>query len=165
MKDVPTQGRATRLVRNGLAGLLLLAGSLLVLTWVGCSRNGTESVAPPPVNPVAARDIPQRIQVFCGACHANPPADTFPREHWKYEIERMYMFYAQSGRPLQPPPIEEVVKYYEERAPLTLPPLVIHPKALPHGAGIQLSPGHYPHGAPIALAAGLVQASPGCTGT
>ena len=45
------------------------------------------------------------------------------------------------------------------------PPLVIHPGALPHGAGIQLNPGHYPHGAPIALAAGLVRASPGCTGT
>jgi len=45
------------------------------------------------------------------------------------------------------------------------PPLVIHPKALPHGAGVQLSPGHYPHGAPIALAAELVQASRGCTGT
>jgi hypothetical protein len=45
------------------------------------------------------------------------------------------------------------------------PPLVIHPKALPHGAGIQLNPGHYPHGAPIALAAGLVRASPRCTGT
>ena len=45
------------------------------------------------------------------------------------------------------------------------PPLVIHPKALPHGVGIQLSPGHYQHGAPIALKAGLVQASPKCTGT
>jgi hypothetical protein len=45
------------------------------------------------------------------------------------------------------------------------PPLVIHPKALPHGAGIQLSPGHYRHGAPIALSAGLVRTSPGCTGT
>ena len=45
------------------------------------------------------------------------------------------------------------------------PPLVIHPAALPHGAGIQLNPGHYPPGAPIALAAGLVQASAGCTGT
>jgi hypothetical protein len=45
------------------------------------------------------------------------------------------------------------------------PPLVIHPKALPHGAGVQLNPGHYPHGAPIALAAGLVRTSPGCTGT
>jgi hypothetical protein len=45
------------------------------------------------------------------------------------------------------------------------PPLVIHPKALPHGAGIQLNPLHHRHGAPIALAAGLVRASPGCTGT
>ena len=45
------------------------------------------------------------------------------------------------------------------------PPLVIHPGALPHGAGVQLNPGHYPHGAPIALAAGLVRASPGCTGS
>ena len=45
------------------------------------------------------------------------------------------------------------------------PPLVIHPNALPHDAGIQLNPGHYPHGSPIALAAGLVRASPGCTGS
>jgi len=45
------------------------------------------------------------------------------------------------------------------------PPLVIHLKALPHGAGIQLNPGHHQRGVPIALAAGLVQASPGCTGT
>jgi hypothetical protein len=45
------------------------------------------------------------------------------------------------------------------------PPLVIHPKALPHGVGIQLSPGHYRPGAPIALSAGLVQASARCTGT
>jgi hypothetical protein len=45
------------------------------------------------------------------------------------------------------------------------PPLVIHPKALPQGVGIQLSPGHYRRGAPIALAAGLVRTSPGCTGT
>jgi hypothetical protein len=45
------------------------------------------------------------------------------------------------------------------------PPLVIHPSALPKGAGIQLSPGHYPPGAPIALAAGLVRASPECTGS
>ena len=45
------------------------------------------------------------------------------------------------------------------------PPLVIDPEALPHGAGVQLNPGHYPHGAPIALAAGLVRASRGCTGS
>jgi hypothetical protein len=74
----------------------------------------------------ASKDLPQRVKVFCGACHANPPADTFPRSEWKYEIERMYQSFAQSGRPLQPPPIEEIVQYYEERAPLELPPLVLH---------------------------------------
>jgi hypothetical protein len=126
MKDVRTPGRAMRLVRNVFAGLLLLAGSLLVLTWAGCNRNGTE-IVPPPVTPTSTKDLPQRVNVFCGACHADPPPDTFPRSAWKYEIERMYMFFAQSGRPLMPPPIEEVVKYYEERAPLELPPLVIHP--------------------------------------
>jgi hypothetical protein len=45
------------------------------------------------------------------------------------------------------------------------PPLVIHPKALPHGVGIQLSPSHYRHGSPPVLSAGLVRTSPGCTGT
>jgi hypothetical protein len=45
------------------------------------------------------------------------------------------------------------------------PPLVIHPAALPSGVGVQLNPGHYPPGTPIALAAGLVRASPGCTGS
>jgi hypothetical protein len=45
------------------------------------------------------------------------------------------------------------------------PPLVIHPAALPSGTGIQLNPGHYPPGGPIALAAGVVRASPGCTGS
>ena len=44
------------------------------------------------------------------------------------------------------------------------PPLVIHPAALPSGAGVQLNPGHYAPGAPIALAFGLVRASSGCTG-
>jgi len=45
------------------------------------------------------------------------------------------------------------------------PPLVIHPSALPSGTGVQLNPGHYPRGGPIALAAGLVRASPRCTGS
>ena len=44
------------------------------------------------------------------------------------------------------------------------PPLVIHPSSLPDGTGVQLNPAHHPPGAPIALAAGLVYASPRCTG-
>ena len=45
------------------------------------------------------------------------------------------------------------------------PPLVIHPSALLDGTGVQLSPLHHPRGGPIALAAGLVHASPRCTGS
>jgi hypothetical protein len=45
------------------------------------------------------------------------------------------------------------------------PPLVIHPSALPSGAGVQLNPGHHPRGAAFAIAAGLVRTSPGCTGS
>jgi hypothetical protein len=45
------------------------------------------------------------------------------------------------------------------------PPLVIHPSALPDGTGVRLSPGHYPRGGPLALSAGLVHASPRCTGS
>jgi hypothetical protein len=45
------------------------------------------------------------------------------------------------------------------------PPLVIRPSALPDGTGVQLSPLHHTPGAPIALAAGLVHASPQCTGS
>ena len=66
------------------------------------------------------------MQLFCGACHENPPADIFPRSAWKNLVERMYLTFNESGRPLRPPPIEEVVHYYEESAPLALPAADIH---------------------------------------
>ena len=105
-----------------IAGLFLVAAMSLVLLE-GCSRNGgSDALPPPPANPMATPHLPQRIQLFCGTCHENPPADTFPRSAWKGLIERMYMAYNESGRALQPPPIEEVVSYFEERAPDHLPP-------------------------------------------
>jgi hypothetical protein len=109
---------------SGCALLLSTLGTFLVLQ--GCSRNGPNGadVAPPPVAPTATPHLPERIQRFCGSCHENPPADTFPRFAWKDLIERMYLMFNESGRPLQPPPIEEVVDYFEQRAPLQLPPAV-----------------------------------------
>ena len=107
-----------------LAGSALVASALSALTLGGCRRNGEGASDPPPpaVNLVASKDLPQRIKLFCGKCHEEPPADTFPRSAWKHQVERMYMFFNESGLPLQPPPIEQVVQYYEERAPLELPP-------------------------------------------
>jgi hypothetical protein len=119
--------RGTRPSWFWIAGSLFLAASGSVAILAGCSRNGagTAENGPPPAFPASSGDSPQRIKVFCGNCHEYPPADVFPRSAWKTNIERMYMFFGQSGRPLQPPPIEDVVRFYEERAPLELPPAEI----------------------------------------
>ena len=59
--------------------------------------------------------------MVCGACHAYPPADTFPRKYWRTEVERGFKFFETSGQALKAPPIESVIRYYEERAPQQLP--------------------------------------------
>ncbi len=101
-------------------GTLLVVPFVAFLTLHGCSRNGGTDFSPPPVT--ATANLPERIQRFCGSCHENPPADTFPSFAWKELIERMYLIYNESGRALAPPPIDEVVAYFEQRAPASLPP-------------------------------------------
>jgi hypothetical protein len=105
-------------------GILLVGVAGICLALEGCGRFGGDrsETVPPSANPSATPQLPQRIQLFCGSCHENPPADTFPRFAWKNLVERMYISFNESGRPLRPPPIEEVVSYFEERAPLQLPP-------------------------------------------
>jgi hypothetical protein len=117
---------------GSIAVLLFVVGSAFVVLE-GCSRNGggSDAVAPPPMNPLATPHLPERIELFCGSCHTNSPADTFPRSAWKDLIERAYLLFNDSGRPLQPPPIEEVVAYFEERAPVQLPPADIQRAAHP----------------------------------
>ena len=86
--------------------------------WLGWGRTD----APPSPRPRAsAGDISAQVHTFCGACHAYPPPDSFPRSAWKLEVERGYQFFGQAGMAQQPPPIDEVIRYYEERAPEELP--------------------------------------------
>jgi hypothetical protein len=120
-----------------VAPWLLASGTLLAATLLGCTRNGSERVETDARTESAATDsdASQRVHTFCGDCHAYPPADIFPRAQWRHEVEQGYMFFDQSGRPLHPPPIEEVVKYYEQRAPAALPPADI--KAATHPAPFQ----------------------------
>ncbi len=87
---------------------------------------------PVPDDPPAARPIsPQsylarsRIEYFCSTCHAYPPPDSFPRAAWKEELEKAYQIIAQANLDLKPPPMDQVLKYYEESAPLELPVPVI----------------------------------------
>jgi len=112
----PTIGRWLR-----VAPVVALAGGALVL---GCRRPAedasSQGVTPAPA--VAAADVEKEVHAFCGsACHAYPPADTFPRRYWKAEVERGFHFFEQSGRSIAAPPIEAVVRYYERRAPEELP--------------------------------------------
>ena len=62
--------------------------------------------------------VPIVIQRFCGDCHELPNPASFVREVWYDEIHKGFEFYARSGRTdLQPPPLEEVLKFYRERSP------------------------------------------------
>jgi hypothetical protein len=106
---------AAALVVLGL-GIAVLAGSFYF--------SGTAHEVPPPIiAPAAVGDITHSVHQFCGACHAYPPPDSFPRSAWKKEVEQGYLFFAHPEPMLaiEAPPIDQVVQYYEERAPLELP--------------------------------------------
>jgi hypothetical protein len=67
-------------------------------------------------------DIVEQVHNFCGACHAYPPPDSFPRQYWRKEIKRGFDFFDESALSLKVPPIESVVGYYEKRAPKEFTP-------------------------------------------
>ena len=104
---------------------------VMLLLLAGCQ--GSTEPPPSPSSPVPTAsssdppaDLEQRIQQFCGAtCHAYPPPDTFPREHWRMEVERAYGFFERSGLAITPPRMADVIRYYQERAPEQLPPLSV----------------------------------------
>src|SRR5438270_7318240 len=91
----------------------------IAVTAGGCGRSA-DPPAPPAPEPVPAlpADIEQQVHNFCGgSCHAYPPADSFPRKHWRTEVERGFRFFDQSGLSLTPPKLAPVVSYYEDRPP------------------------------------------------
>jgi hypothetical protein len=105
----------------GAALVALLAGGGTTV-WLRRPTPPTSS-PPPPIGPELAAEIRQ----FCTACHAFPPADTFPRSSWAHEVKRGYDFFERSNLALDPPPRDRVVQYFEERAPRELPRAVLEP--------------------------------------
>lgn len=68
-------------------------------------------------------ELTQQVQVFCGACHAVPLPDSFPKDAWYDEVKRGFNFYYDSGRKdLTPPSQASVVRWYRQRAPEQLVP-------------------------------------------
>jgi hypothetical protein len=74
---------------------------------------------------------PLQIQHFCTRCHAFPPPDVFPRSVWKQEVEQAYRFFHQSTLSMEPPAMEQVVRWYEDLAPRELPAPVYHRASSP----------------------------------
>ena len=63
-------------------------------------------------------EVTQQVKVFCGACHAVPLPDSFPKQAWYDEVRRGFNFYYESARTdLVPPRQAQVVTWYQKRAP------------------------------------------------
>ncbi|MCI0463954.1 MAG: hypothetical protein L0Z62_44035, partial [Gemmataceae bacterium] len=121
-------------------GKLRLAAALAVA--VAGSMAGCERTAPPPPTspPLSTDELTKQVHQFCGACHAYPPADSFPRDAWREEVERGYFFFGKANLKLTPPPINQVVRYYEERAPKELPPLQVERASTPLPVRLERTP-------------------------
>ncbi len=90
----------------------------------GCDRPDL----PPPAHAPVAKAVPEnmadlkdRVVSFCGDCHGYPTADLFPKRNWDAEVRRGFDFYHKSDRKLDPPPVQDVISYYEAAAPDRLP--------------------------------------------
>jgi hypothetical protein len=105
------------------AAVALAAAWVLARPTQSDRRPAPSSPAPATTRPVAATSggtpvvSRTRVEAFCGACHAYPPPDTFPRANWPAEVRRGFDFARRARRPADAPPLDGVVAYYQSHAP------------------------------------------------
>jgi hypothetical protein len=106
--------------RRGAVLLVLLTCGVFVSS---CFRSpGLAPPFSPPAPAAPAEASAEQVHQFCGsACHAYPPADTFPRSAWRREIKQAFDFFRNSKLQIDFPSQESVALYYERRAPVELP--------------------------------------------
>ncbi len=149
---------------------VVVAGALAAL--VGCGGTSTtpptQPDAPEPTPTALPSDMEAQVHNFCGgSCHAYPPPDSFPKRHWRAEVERGFRFFDQSGMSTVPPKLAHVVRYYEERAADEYTPPQVAASSRP--LGVNLEPVSYPppagdrpmisHVNPVKLPSGRVDAA------
>jgi hypothetical protein len=115
------------LVGLGLA-LLTLGGAAAALYHPPAPAARPAAVFVPEPEPPAADA--EQVHQLCGSCHAYPPADTFPKRHWRQELRQAYEFLRNSKQRPPYPSFESVARYYEDRAPDQLP---LWPRPAPAG--------------------------------
>ena len=113
-RDDETRGEE---MRNKLRFSMIAAG-IVVLAAAGVFWFLPRVPAPSPLPTLASPPAPveaseERVHQFCGACHAYPPAETFPRAHWRKEIRTAYDFFRDLAFQLRAPSMESVALYYE----------------------------------------------------
>jgi hypothetical protein len=106
---------------SAVAVLLLMAA----LSAAGYLCFAAPKEKPPVVTlpPETAEATDAQVRQFCGACHAVPPPDSFPRSLWRKQIRQAYDLFRASSLRIDSPSFEGVAAYYESRAPLEFPPL------------------------------------------
>ena len=102
------------------------------VVWAVLAAAAPQTSAPMTLPPEPPEATSAEVHRLCGACHAYPPPDTFPRSAWRKEIKQGYDFFHQDpSYRFDYPPLEAVVRYYESRAPKALPrlspPAAAHP--------------------------------------
>lgn len=114
LNGYPRISKRARIWLGSIALGCLGAISLLLVTLPSTSPE----IELPPLPPEASS---AQVHSFCGACHAYPPPDSFPRSVWRKEVKQAYDFFAKAPRlTIDYPPLESVVSYYEKRAPESL---------------------------------------------
>jgi hypothetical protein len=108
------------LIRFGIpvAVVVAVAGGVALALHTPAPSGPAPVVVPPEPAEASSEDV-HRI---CAACHAYPPPETFPKSAWRKEVAQAYGFFHDDLKYRFPyPPLESVVRYYEARAPESLP--------------------------------------------
>src|SRR5437899_11867321 len=105
--------RSRRVAAGVLA--LTLAGAAIIVASPLFRRAPVDPPAPP-----ESADLPRQVHTLCAACHAYPPAASFPRSAWRRDAEQGYDFDKEFHPDLPPPPLHQAIDYYEPQAPTGL---------------------------------------------
>lgn len=110
------------LLRLSISTIALL-GPIMVL---GCDSDNSpkKSKRPPKKKPEKNGKAPiseALLRQSCSRCHAFPSPTVLPKLAWAENILKMYEFIGLKGRPLDGFLAEDVIAWYQERAPETIP--------------------------------------------
>ena len=121
MSDNPRQTSGRSLKPWVLGAAVAVAGALAYALF---ALKPDAAPPLPQLRPVPPEATAEEVHRLCAACHAYPPPDTFPRSAWRMEVKQGYDFFHKDlSYRFAYPPLEAVIRYYENRAPEEFKPL------------------------------------------